>query len=860
MARMLSGEGEGERREGEGGDESSSSSSSGSDESSSSERSRSPWTPAGRALPEARPAPPPPAGVRITLPRGQYKLVAEHSRGDVGVEYALHIGSEVMLPGMARELPVPVVVPLRMPRDGTLRLRTEGEADVRCRLFQGERLIFEGADSGSDWNCAVAEPLAAGDYRLVIESRAQVVGSTRLSLALASVEEAGQVQDGTTLPLAGAVRLLALPAAAADVVQELTLRGKSPFSCALEDGSGQVVHRLMRVSECPRLIRPHGERMKVRVWTAEGAAQVTASFREKPVTQSESRSIPPTQASLLTIARAGRYTTAPGVYCLAGSARGLLLPCGPEASLPAGPMIFAGFGPKDQALALKEELDEQTAKSEAPTRQPLQLGQRPFLVRIAARKRSVFLLAAEVQYGERVAPACGFDTGARELREHACFAASNVTDQAVAMASAPVAAESPASVETTRRVVPLPEQLTPLTPGRVRHTLAPAGSLFALPGRVRSRLELTLPAEAWAVLLDDSGRALELCAPASRRDSQALSRCVLSGQGGQLLVVSSEPRAEITTTTLDAAERSAVFTGLYEATPHAPGSLRLRAAAEPGNRLATVDGQARCTFLFGEGTRLVGCSALIPKDVAFELEIEHGATPFRAILHVPGRERWARLGSVGEPPSKPVPLPAAVAVSVLENGGRFERTLTLDKETVVHIAADAGVCGLLRGSELLAVDGLSSGCQLFRLLPAGTYRLVARPFAGQLVPGTLRWSAEPVTTLGDGVGPEEWVAPNEVRLYRFSIASKGYVGLGLQAAAESLVCAIYDGSHKLLGSGCQQYLRLDKGSYLLSLRLPPGAGVRPLRVKPVLLGLSGAETAVPAEYLKDLFRRIGVEP
>jgi hypothetical protein len=109
---------------------------------------------------QAKAAPAPPSGVKITLPAGHYKIIAEHSRADVGIEYRVHLGSAVLLPGMARSLPVPSTLPVLIPRDGTLRLRTEGEADVRCRLFDEKgRLVFEGSDNGPDWNCALAEPV-----------------------------------------------------------------------------------------------------------------------------------------------------------------------------------------------------------------------------------------------------------------------------------------------------------------------------------------------------------------------------------------------------------------------------------------------------------------------------------------------------------------------------------------------------------------------------------------------------------------------------------------------------------------------------------------------------------------------------
>ena len=102
-------------------------------------------TTAGVAAVQAVKAPPTPAGVKITLPPGQYKIVAEHSRNNVSIDYQLYVGSDTLVPGMTRTLPTPTTIALKVPRDGTLRLRTEGEADVRCRLFNDKaELVFEG--------------------------------------------------------------------------------------------------------------------------------------------------------------------------------------------------------------------------------------------------------------------------------------------------------------------------------------------------------------------------------------------------------------------------------------------------------------------------------------------------------------------------------------------------------------------------------------------------------------------------------------------------------------------------------------------------------------------------------------------
>ncbi len=203
-------------------------------------------------------------------------------------------------------------------------------------------------------------------------------------------------------------------------------------------------------------------------------------------------------------------------------------------------------------------------------------------------------------------------------------------------------------------------------------------------------------------------------------------------------------------------------------------------------------------------------------------------------------------------------LPAAKALRL--SGETVERTLTLPADAVIHLRSDTGVCGLGQEATVLLVDGLERGCTFDRLLKAGTYRLQVRGFADQPLSGSLTWTHEPVKELTEGVAKDTgWVAPGQTRYFRFSTASAGHVGLGLQVPAEVLQCSVLDTAQRVLGEGCQQFLALEKGSYLLAIHAPATLE-RPLSFKPVLVGLAGAKTDVPEEYLRDFFNRIGANP
>jgi len=124
-----------------------------------------------------------------------------------------------------------------------------------------------------------------------------------------------------------------------------------------------------------------------------------------------------------------------------------------------------------------------------------------------------------------------------------CFAASRIGTEATGR----LWAASDADVETrvTRRAVALPERAEALTTGRKHLAFASVGR-FALPKSARSRIELTLPRNAWAVLLDESGQALDLCAPTAD-----LQRCILTSLAGSVVIANTDAQKNIAPETFE---------------------------------------------------------------------------------------------------------------------------------------------------------------------------------------------------------------------------------------------------------------------------------------------------------------------
>ena len=792
-------------------------------------------------------APSAPAGQTVALEPGQYKLVTEHSRGDVAISYRLHLAASVLIPGVTQELAVPGRYTLRMPQDGVLRLRTEGEADVRCRLLAGGRLLYESSENGDDWNCALAEPLAKGDYTLSLEAQTQLAGKTRVSVSTPQVEDLPALANEQTLELGAGVKVAPLPEVPADSVQELAFSSRTRFSCALEDQTGVLRQRQAGVKECAFLLREPGGRHRVRLWTTGEPARLSVRYAARPVVPVAWGKVAAGSAGLARLERAGLYTTGEGVFCLPESERGLLRPCGPQVSLAQGGVLFSTLGPNAEA---KVPLDERVAELAQPLRQERTLTRTPFIQRGRSGANTLHLLGVTVPHGERSSPACELAGGAREQRDASCFAAAGPTSESVA--SLWTASEGAVQAETYRLAVPLPSASTPLARGPQTLSWTGPAVRLALPAEPSS-VELTLAKEAWAVRLDSSGAARDVCAPSPG----GLGHCLLRGQGGELIIYSpGEARADATVVLTGAPARTLTLAGLFEEHPAREGHLRFTLASAGQERRLEVEGALHCVLELADGRRVSGCRATVPAGVAAQLEVDHAAAPLRALLFAPS-ERGRALLSVSPPGQPPANLEHAQAA--LLSGMLVDRAFRVEQPSGVRLEATAGVCALLGpGGEVLEASGLGLGCEVHRTLAAGTYRVLVRAFAGQPLSGTLAWTAAPLFELAEGVGAEHWLAPGQARRFRFTTRSRGHVGLGLQAPSDRLECTLEDESGRPLGDGCQQYLALDAGTYVLEVRAPRDGGA--LGFKPVLLGLAGSKMDVPPEYLEDFFKRIGAQP
>ncbi|MBN2498519.1 MAG: hypothetical protein JXR96_28265 [Deltaproteobacteria bacterium] len=788
----------------------------------------------------------PPGGgaVDLDLAPGAYCMLTEHSRADVGIRYRLMLSSRgVLAPGLKVDLHAPGTVRVLVPSDGVLRLGSSGSTDVRCRLFDAQdRLVAESGDTGADWNCLLARPVQVGAYRLALEAENGIPGPTSIWADLPKVEQVGELKDGQTLEAGRKALLASLPRSSGGVVQEVGFESKRRFSCALEDGSGEIREMHEDVKRCGFLVLPGKAPSRVRLWTRRYTRRIQVKMVTRPVEPSSGK-VARAKAGRVRIPRAGLYETARKVWCLPASESGALRFCGGRSSLPAGEVVFSTTGPEDKLeLALREivlELDR-------PSDLKLEVDDLPAMQRARSGQTALHLLHAELSHGRRGSLACRMEGGVALQEDGRCFAASPPARES--LSSWWLADDSPREARIRRLAAAVPSSASQLAPGV--HSLLWSGAVarYRLPPGA-CRIDLVLPPESWAVRTDSKGAPVDLCPPVDR-----LGHCVLGGASGELLIYSnSERRARARLMLVSRAAGRGVLKGVYERWPHAAGVTRLEVPAAGFERHLIVDGAERCLIALDDGARLAGCRLQLPAGRGGELWIEHGKQPFRALTAKPGLEllqRWSH------PLALEMPTPFERGQAARLTGEMVDYAFQLERPSMVQLRSDAGVCALMSTQRMLTVEG-EDGCDIQRLLEAGVYRFMVRSFAGRPLSGSMVWTDQPVPDLEEGVSGQEWVIPGEARIFRFRVLAAGHIGLGLRADADLLECKVLDPNLKVLGTGCHQYRDLDKGTYLLEVRCPGGS--RPMRFRPVLLGLSGTRSMVPASYLDEFFRRIGFE-
>jgi hypothetical protein len=365
------------------------------------------------------------------------------------------------------------------------------------------------------------------------------------------------------------------------------------------------------------------------------------------------------------------------------------------------------------------------------------------------------------------------------------------------------------------------------------------------------RVSLSLPQSAWALWLDEHDRVAGLCAP--RVDAGPWTTCVLSVSGGSVVLVDA-PQARAQVVRMGAPVVTALR-GLAEHGASADDDSSFDVPPAPTARALHIEGEhdLRCTLVLDDGTLLPRCRGDLPANHGAVVHVVHHGQPWRAWVSSDS-DAAARMGPPPTGNAWLTALPVQAGREVALSGSVVDRRIDLPSAALVQFQSSAGVCAVVDGEHVVTSGGGASGCTLTRVLAAGPHRVVVRGFAGASLVGSLSYTAEPLAVLDEGVGPTAVLAPGDTRAYTFTLPRSGPVGIGVQAPADVLRCALVDVDDVVRGTGCHQLTMLPAGRYVL--RVESGEARAPLSFAPVVRGLKGGPVDVPPEVLRELLGRV----
>ena len=783
-----------------------------------------------------------PLGMVLSLKPGRYLLVAEHSLGDVAVDWNLWLGSSVLLPGMKKKVALPAHIPVGLSETGLLSVRADSAVRSRCQLTdaQGKRVV-EIHPSLPDWNCAFTHKLDKGLYALHIENPNRLAGEAELKLDVLPVSTQRALEGKQEVFLEQNAAELVFPQAEEGRVWRVEISGDTLFSCALESAGGERLFQQHQTHQCNMLLRPKAQTFQLQLWSQMPSAKLRAKLLPLDIAWGK-KAQDRKHAVGFHLERSGSYLTAEGALCLEGEAVGIFRSCGPLASLEEGKWLFAHEEDRDISLKMKEEIQKEAFASAT-----LELNLAPHLRRLQSSKPSMFLLWGKTQ-NQTLPPLCTLE-GTQSLsrrKKGRCYAAGLGT-QALAKLSSPLAPALSARVQWG--FVEMPSRAEPLPSGKSQRSFSSGVGLFALPSEKTNTVDMVLAPHSWAMLLNEAQQVVDMC-----RSEHLFQACFLKGNANRLLLVSLAAKAELAVGHMDEADSPFVLEGLFEALPGFAGKTKLQIKASPQLRHWAATGALSCVLMLDNGDRQTECRGQIAPHVQGELSLKHAAGPLRAVVFESDEGR-AAFGSFA-PLSSPATLPANVRERLPAQG--MSRPVVLEEDAAVYLTANEGTCALLQGETLLATEGMGQGCRLLRWLKAGRYHWEVRPFANQRLQGFAVWTKEKLSKLKEGMGEETWLLPQASKLFGFEMEKEAHWGLGLQAATEAFECKLLNEAQQLLGEGCQQYKQLPPGKYWLAIYNIWEN--QPARFRPVMFGMEAAPNEVPEEYLRELFSRAGESP
>lgn len=834
-----------------------------------------------------------------SLPTGSYRLDAVSSRKNNKLRYTVSLQVQQLVAGLEREVTGPSRIPLSVGVGGLVRISSFGSSDVKARLLDavGRQLAFSD-DRQDDWNFDISERLAPGTYFLDVAPVGSAPPKTMVSmqiladavktsepLPMEKVFDLSETAAVIPLQLPAAADLLAVMAESEDVLG-LTLeaqiagawreletvesrhpRIELPFPGTARVGpTGPDTPGYQLIATTPYRLRLWSSTGKVTSATVRGAAVNLAAQSEAQLTSGQLLLQPPPTAPWVRLGRI--QLTRPGMFRLVEVPdKSRWSDASSPALSNAGRQLISGID-RELWVSLPGETSEEDARVKlervilgSNDEAAIQIELPPATLQMCDLNfdPGSFLIAqVTAQTGQ---PGVGLLRDGEEpvFPSAALMAAGTHSALSVSLQSSGVrlatwnAGRFPSSLEAQLITTAVPTSSADRVEGDWEGRLEGISSRTLALASGQKQIRLSLGPNLVAVLA--RGDTIE---SVHWLDDQPFSETLFTRADHLSILHRGAGQSNFVVSVLNQ-DRSArnlalTFEQPLETRFAASGILRVpvnySAAADSGPWLETT-GSIESVLLLGDNGVVLRKGDALPRQFSGSAVISHETGLGLAWLEI--GETYERLFGKMEPRGaarittpKEVPLTGEVHSFEIDFG----------RPSVVHLrGAGEALSRLVTSKEkgaLAWVEIHSDQIRLDAYLPEGMGIVQLRAFSGSKLSGVLEISRSDVRSIGEGLGPETLLPPGSTRFFSFQINETGKVGVGVRASSEVVEAEVLTSTGKVLGTGTVQFLDLDPGRYLLSLKTPVDAP--PVAVRPALAGISPPGTDPPEDVIESYMR------
>jgi hypothetical protein len=803
------------------------------------------------------------------LDAGRYRIEATCSRLNNRVDYTVSVNPAALVAGVERELQLPARIEVAAAGDELVEISSFGVVDCRARLEdQSGHVVLVGDDRPGDWNFHLAGRLEPGRYNLVVQSVDGKAVQTRVRLqtreqrlhepaTLPWFSEFEPGPDEHIVPLQGLNGELLLASIEASEAMGLAVE-------RIAD-SGKWETQTSRIGKQIIIATPVNSAVsRLRIWSPDrrgGLVHVRAVFvTPEKIGERQLRRVfrlsaipgfdPPTGAAIVRLRR-------PGTLQLAGNHDEVFWSADPDRALEHVRDGLLSSTTETGWLVVPLPDRRTSIRAERVT-----LGNKPLQVSASAGVPVVVDVGEASQLPQVVVAESMLGRPAVRLESRK----SNTGLQMTASAARPgfaatVSLDSKASVATTW----LASSEIPSTDLRLRRVNCTSTTAETLGygthnGSISANqaLELELPRGDKELRITLSSQILAAAV------SRSAVKSVHHGDRGswvesfetdadKLLVIGLADGSWAVEIRADDAARDSISSGRsFEKRVARAEWLRVNVESDPSTtRWLSVTGAA-------EEISFLGNDGLVRYAELMEIGSTSGTllvkTESGLVMAWVGEDDdrfeplWQEQTNVDE---RAVELPARVEVASNNLSLRTE-----NRELGLFQLVSGGP-GLFRISTSEGQHHwlLTSPGERLLLARAGSLSIEARALANGRFDFPLHLAIAPVTTIGEGLGPEHFLGPGDGLAFRFSLNADQKVGLGVRANPDTVSCELVNAAGRKIGEGVVQMHELVTGEYYLLVRAPTdGAGVV---IRPAVVGLERPSTGPPEDIIRGYVRSEG---